>query len=209
MKITCVCPVWQRPQRTLRAIESVLAQDFQGYEAIFIGDVDPIFQQRLEDGTFDEYSRRAAEKGNVMIFKNRTERGGGWGHAARKDAIDIATGKYICFLDNDDVLLPNHFTNYYTFMEQNPEVDCGYFNARTEPWKNNRNSALTRGGIGNAELIIKADVLKKEYKLDPEYEHDWRLVDRMLNAKYKFKKSLSSPTYIIMSIPNFRETGID
>lgn len=209
MKITCICPVWERPQRTLRAIESVLAQDFQGYEMIFVGDCDPVFQERLENGVFKSYSNRAAEKGNVMIFINRTERGKGWGHAARKDGIDIATGKYICFLDNDDVLLPNHFTNYYNFMEQNPNVDCGYFNARTEPWKKDRVCTLSRGGIGNAELIFKSDVLKKEYQLDPEYEHDWRLVERMLKKKYTFKKSTDKPTYIIMSIPNYRETGLD
>ena len=143
-KLTCICPVWQRPQRTLRAIESVLAQDFQGYEMIFIGDCDPVFQQRLDDGTFKSYSDRAAEKGNVMIFINRTERGRGWGHAARKEGVDMATGKYICFLDNDDMLKPNHFTNYYTFMEENPDIEWTWwldadavitnFNTTIEQW---------------------------------------------------------------------------
>jgi hypothetical protein len=207
MKLTCICPCWKRPQRTLRAIESVLKQNFQGAETIFIGDKCPEFQKFLDDGTFAKYQQQAGD--NELIFKNSEIHGGGWGHHARKEAIDMARGEYICFLDNDDMLLPNHFTNYYTFMKNHPEVDMGYFNAYTKPWNKKRNAVLSRGGIGNAELIFRADVLKKEYELDEKYEHDWRLVDRIIKKKYSIRKCNNEPTYIIMSIPNFRETNID
>jgi len=209
MKISCVCPIWKRPQRTIRAIESVLAQNFIGAETLFIGDACPLFQAKLDDGTFAKYAEQAEAKGNKFIFKNLTERGNGWGHIARLEGIALATGKYICFLDNDDMLLPNHFESYYSFMESNPDIDAGFFNAYTMPWKKQRISCLSRGGIGNAELIFKAEALKKEYEPDAEYEHDWRLVERMLKKGYKFKKSNDRSTYMIMSIPNFRETNID
>ena len=209
MKISCVCPIWKRPQRTIRAIESVLAQEFTGAETLFIGDACPLFQAKLDDGTFAKYAEQAEAKGNKFIFKNLTEHGGGWGHMARLEGIALATGKYICFLDNDDVFKTNHFQNYYSFMEANPDVDAGYFNAYTIPWNKERNSVLSQGGIGNAELIIKSDVLKKEYQPDAEYEHDWRLVKRMREKGYVFKKSPSPSTYMIMSIPNYRETEID
>ena len=208
-KLTCVCPVWKRPQRTIRAIESILAQNFTGWEAMIIGDACPLFQEKLDDGTFEKYAQQAAAQGNIMHFENLDTRGAGWGHMARKKGIELATGKYICFLDNDDVLKPNHFENYYTFMEADPEADCGYFNAYTQPWKKERNACLSRGGIGNAELMFKAEALKKEYQPDAEYEHDWRLVDRMRNKGYVFRKSKSPSTYIIMSIPNYREKDID
>jgi GT2 family glycosyltransferase len=209
MKLTCICPCWARPQRTIRAIESVLAQNFTGAETLFIGDNCPLFQEKLDDGTFAKYAEQAEANGNKMIFKNLTERGGGWGHMARKEGIEMAKGKYICFLDNDDVLKPNHFESYYSFMESNPTFDAGYVNAYTVPWKKERNSTLSRGGIGNAELIIKTEVLQKEYQPDAKYEHDWRLIERMLNKNYKFVKSKNPSTYMIMSVPNFRETGID
>lgn len=209
MKLTCICPIWKRPQRTIRAIESVLAQNFKGAETLFIGDACPLFQERLDDGTFAEYAKKAEATGNKFIFKNLTERGGGWGHMARLEGVSMAQGKYICFLDNDDVLKPNHFESYYSFMESNPDIDAGYLNAYTVPWNKQRVATLSRGGIGNAELIFKAEALKKEMQPDAEYEHDWRLVERMLKKGYKFKKSTNRATYMIMSIPNFRETGID
>jgi len=209
MKLSCVCPIWKRPQRTIRAIESVLAQNFIGAETLFIGDACPLFQAKLDDGTFAKYAEQAEAKGNKFIFKNLTERGAGWGHMARLEGIALATGKYICFLDNDDVLLANHFENYYSFMENNPDLDAGYLNAYTKPWNKERNASLSQGGIGNADLIIKADILKKEYQPDAQYEHDWRLVKRMREKGYRFGKSKSPATYIIMSIPNARETEID
>jgi len=209
MKITLICPCWGRPQRTLRALDSVVEQDFTGAEIIFIGDACPLFQERIDDGTFEYYAKRIEEKGNTFIYKNLDERGKGWGHMARKEGIEMATGKYICFLDNDDTLLPNHLTSYYSFMETNPTVHVGYINAYTIPWKKERNACLSRGGIGNAELIFQAQVLKDNYEPDAEYEHDWRLVERMMNKKYVFMKSKARATYMIMSIPNFRETNID
>lgn len=209
MKLTCICPCWKRPQRNLRAMKSVAEQNFTGAETLFIGDNCPLFQKQMDDGLFNEYIEQAASKGNTIKVMNLPEHHGGWGHMARLEGINIAQGKYICFLDNDDMLLPNHFENYYSFMESSPDVDAGYFNAYTVPWKKQRISALSRGGIGNAELIFKADILKQEYQPDAEYEHDWRLVERMLKKKYKFKKCETPSTYMIMSIPNFRETHID
>ena len=188
MKFTLICPCWGRPQRTLRALDSVLEQDFTGAEIIFIGDSCGDFQKRIKDGTFEDYAKRIAEKGNIFIYKNLKVKGAGWGHMARKEGIEMATGKYICFLDNDDMLLPTHLSNYYNFIEANPEADVCYFNARTVPWNRERDSCLTRGGIGNAELLFKAQALKDNYEPDALYEHDWRLVDRMMKKGYIFKK---------------------
>jgi glycosyltransferase involved in cell wall biosynthesis len=209
MKLTCICPVWGRPQRTIRAIESVLAQEFEGAEILFIGDACSEFQKRLDDGTFKKYEELAAAKGNVMYFENLAKHGGGWGYMARKRGIELAKGEYVCFLDNDDVLKPNHFDSYYSHMKLHPTYDVGYFNSYVLPWKQDRQTSLSRSSIGHSELIIKTDVLKRNYQLDDKYEHDWRLIERMIKNKCKFIKSKNVSTYIVMSIPSSREKGIN
>jgi hypothetical protein len=42
---------------------------------------------------------------------------------------------------------------------------------------------------------------------DPEYGHDWRLIDNMIKAGAKYKKANSKEaTYHVMSTPLFPET---
>lgn len=195
--------------RTLRALNSIIKQKFENWEAIFIGDCCPDFQKFLDNGVFQSYKDSEEINGNTLIFENLEQHYGGWGSMCRKVGIDLAHGKYICFLDNDDIVLPSHLSNYSGFMDNNPGVDWTYFNARTEPWKKDRISTPTRGGIGNAELCFKSDILRKEYEVDAQYEHDWRLVDKLMKKGYKHKKCNNPPTYIIMSVPNYREKGID
>lgn len=208
-KISLIIPCYKRPLRTIRCLDSIIKQDFNGWEAIFIGDNCPDFQKFINNSVFQSYKDSEEINGNTLIFENLKQHYGGWGSMARKVGIDLARGKYISFLDNDDIVLPNHLSNYSSFMEDNPILDFAYFNARTEPWKKDRISTLTRGGIGNAELCIKSDVLRKEYEVDSKYEHDWRLVDKLMKKGYKYKKCNNPPTYIIKSIPNAREKGID
>ena len=209
MKLSCICPCWGRPERTLRAIESVVNQNFIGYEAIFIGDRCPIFQKYLDNEIFEKYSKIALSKGNSLIFKNLSENYGGWGYKAREEGIKMAKGQYICFLDNDDVLKPSHFENYFSFMEEDPGAHVGYLNTYINSSKKERISYLWDGGIGHAELIIQANVLKENYILDNEYGHDWKLIKKLIEKGYTFKKSNSPATYVIMGIGDNRERNID
>ncbi len=204
--ITCVVPCYGRPERTIRALYSVVKQNIDDWEAIFIGDGCPFFQKNLEEGVFQKYKE---EFGDKLTFLNLNKNYGGWGTMARKVGIELAVGKYICFLDNDDVILPHHFLNYASFMEENQDLDFAYFNAYTSSFKKERKSFLSQGSIGNCELIFKSNVLKKEYELDFEYEHDWRLVDKLKKKGYLWKKCHSPATYIIKSIPNDREKEYD
>lgn len=204
MKLTCIVPCYERPERTIRSLESIISQEFnEEWEALFIGDGCYYFQKYIDDGTFDKYSKFPVK------FINLEKNYGGWGTMARKTGIDLAKGKYIIFLDNDDVLLNSHFENYYRFMYNNPDIDMGYFNTYVEPWQNKRDSYLGPCGIGHAELIIKSEILKKEYEIDYEYEHDWRLINKLINKGYTHLKCKNSPTYIIKGIPSSREIEID
>lgn len=209
MKLTCICPVWGRPLRTIRAMECVVNQTLNGWETIFVGDGCPIFQKNIDDGMFDKYKKIAENNGNTLIINNLDRHYGGWGYVARKNGLDIATGEYTIFLDNDDIILNNHFENYYTFMKNKTHIDVGYFNVFMKDDSFVRVSHLAPDRIGHAELIIKTDVLKKEYVLDRKYGHDWKLIDRMIYRGYKFEKSMNTPTYIVKGFPSLREGGID
>mgnify|MGYP003340001124 FL=1 len=197
-RLSLCVPCYLKPQRTLRAIESVLNQDTNGWEAIFMGDGCPNFADFQDDGTFSEFSERALENGNEMHFINLKEHKGGWGYAARNVSFKLARGQYVIFLDNDDVLKPNHFSNYLSAIE-GTDADMVYFNSYIEPIDAIRESELRFGCIGHSEIIVKADLLKT-FTQKPEYGHDWHLIEHLIRKNAVIKKSNNPPTYIIKEI---------
>ena len=69
-KLSLCVPCYERPKRTIRALESVLAQDMNRWEAFFIGDGCHKFSKMCDEGVFEEYIKMAEEKGNKLIVKN-------------------------------------------------------------------------------------------------------------------------------------------
>jgi glycosyltransferase involved in cell wall biosynthesis len=99
---TVVIPTRNRPVDFRKALESVLIQSFDSFEVIVVN-----------DGTNSEhrsaYNQLEEEFPNVQ-FINLIERSRGHGHCfARNQGVDIAKGKFICFLDDDDWWTDNDF----------------------------------------------------------------------------------------------------
>jgi glycosyltransferase involved in cell wall biosynthesis len=102
------------------AIESVLNQDYRNIEYIIIDDCSP-------DNTWDiiqEYSDP-----RIKAVRNQSNLGE---YPNRNQAIDLATGEYLIFIDGDDMVL-SHGIEYFTrLMQRFPEaamaVQINYLN---------------------------------------------------------------------------------
>ena len=95
-KLTICVPCYERPKRTIRALESVLAQDMNGWEAYFVGDGCHKFSNMCDEGVFEEYIKRAEENGNKLIIKN-LEHSGGWGYNVRNYIFRTPIVSTLCF----------------------------------------------------------------------------------------------------------------
>lgn len=95
-----IIPTFNRKQMLLKAINSVLDQTFSNFEVIVI-----------DDGSTDDTAsmvKSIADERVRYIYQENQERS-----AARNNGIRQSRGKYICFLDNDDLYLPNHLETFY------------------------------------------------------------------------------------------------
>lgn len=208
MRLTLSMASFGRPQRTIRAINSIANQTINNWEALVIGDGCPVMRDYIESEYFAGLIDQCSYNGNSLIIQNNQINQGGNGFAIINNNIKLAVGKYFVFFANDDIILPNHFENYLSQIE-GTDLDFVYFNSEVKPTNSLRVSQLQYGMIGHSELIVRTDFLRQMPMHDAEYSHDWRLIEEMVkNGKHK-KAENCPPTYYVMSLSDNREKGID
>ncbi len=109
MLVSVVIPTYDRWPVVGEAVESVLAQSFDDYELIVV-----------DDGSTEETGDRLRQYGERLTVL--TQRRGGVS-AARNLGACRALGKYLAFLDSDDLWHPRKLQRQLDFMERNPEVE--------------------------------------------------------------------------------------
>lgn len=236
MKKVAICmPCFGRPERTKRAIESILAQTVNNWEAYIIGDCCPDFQKIYEENSAlgkGSWEARALATGNEIIMFNAKTHEGGFGYTYRNYVNHYNNAENVLYLDNDDTLEQNHLENYLAGIE-GTDNDFVFFNTNLRfieshmnvmykgglpvtgnsgPGSYIRDAQPEFGKIGHAELIIRSKFLKDhpEIQQTAEYGHDWKFIEQMINAGAKYAKAANPvATYNIMGAGELRETNID
>ncbi|MDQ7085044.1 MAG: glycosyltransferase family A protein [Sulfurovum sp.] len=103
-------PTYNAQKYIEEAIESVINQTYIHWELIIIN-----------DGSTDNTSSLIASFSDTRII-SLTQENQGVSHA-RNRGLDIAKGKYITFLDADDVLPRQSIEKRYLYLEQNKDID--------------------------------------------------------------------------------------
>lgn len=208
MRLSLSMPCYGRPQRTIRAINCIANQTINGWEAFVIGDGCPVMQDFIDSDYFKDIIEMCSYNGNDLIISNNPVNQGGHGFAITNRNIEEAEGKYFVFFANDDIILPNHFENYLSQIE-GTDLDFVYFNSQVKPINSIRFSRLEYGMIGHSELIVRTEFLRQMPMHNEHYGHDWALIQSMMqNGKHK-KAEDCPPTYLVMSLSDRREQGID
>lgn len=112
MKISVIIPVYNSEKYLRRCLDSVVNQTYKNWEVIAI-----------DDGSQDNsYSILLEYHFNDKRFKVYTQKNQGPGNT-RNNAIDLATGDYIVFLDSDDYIESTYFEDLVKcVLENNSDV---------------------------------------------------------------------------------------
>lgn len=200
-RITLSMACFGRPQRTKRSIECIINQDINNWEAFVMGDGCPHFQKLIDDGYLESIKQEQAEKGNIFHYFNSEKQTGGCGYQLINHAIKNATGKYFIFFANDDIILPNHFSNYLEI--ENTDLDYMYFDSWVDPISSVRHSKLAPHEIGHSEIILKTELAKQLPPHTSVYGHDWDFIREMIQLGKGSKSKRSEQTYHVMHVPSY------
>ncbi len=126
-----IIPTFNRAHSISKAIDSVLSQTFSDFELIIVDDASTDNTEAIVASFHDNrisYVKNDKNK-ERCITRNR--------------GIEMATGKYICFLDSDDYHLPDHLQKLYQLIIAKNEPEALFFtNAWNEDEHGNRTERI-------------------------------------------------------------------
>lgn len=109
-RVTVIIPTYKRTVEFLsRAVQSVINQTYPNVEIIVIDDSPSDYKLR---NSIKEYMDTIVND-NIKYFQNEKNMGGS---LARNRGIELATGEYISFLDDDDEYMPEKIEKQVKFM---------------------------------------------------------------------------------------------
>ena len=120
-KVSVIIPCYHSEEFISRCVDSILAQTFTDWEAIFIVD------DYLADNTADIIHSKSIlgwkETLDMPVFDERfvviTNKGKTNPATARNKGVSLAVGEYITFLDADDWWYPDKLETQVAFMDRN------------------------------------------------------------------------------------------
>lgn len=106
--VSIVTPAWRAAAFVGQTIESVMAQDYPQWEMHVVDDCSP-------DDTATVIEAYAARDARVKLIRQQKNGGAAM---ARNVALEAARGRYVAFLDSDDLWLPGKLTRQLAFMRE-------------------------------------------------------------------------------------------
>lgn len=108
MLASIITPLFNTERFVSAAIESVLRQSFGDWEMIIVDDFST-------DNSAAIVERYARDDRRIRILRRSHNEGPA---ICRNSALTLARGRYICFLDSDDVWLPEKLEKQIAFMQR-------------------------------------------------------------------------------------------
>ena len=206
--VSIIIPYSNKKKYLKKTLNSVFAQTYKNFEVLFIYD-DP-------DKSDYQLFKKYLSKPKVKVFYNKKNLGAG---LSRNKGLKYAKGKYIAFLDSDDLWKRNKLKKQLKFMTENKigashtsyEIidkfgkKIGQRNAKEYL---DYNSILSSCDIGLSTVIIEKKILKNFKFPSTKTKEDYILWLKLTKKKYNFygyqnsltkwrklDNSLSSSTY--------------
>ena len=107
--VSIITPSYNSEKYIGETIKSVLNQSYINWELVIVDDCST-------DKTWDIIRGYALKDSRIKIHKNEVNSGSG---ITRNRAIDIARGRYIAFIDSDDIWHKNKLSVQIAFMKEN------------------------------------------------------------------------------------------
>ena len=216
--VSIIVPVYRAQAYIAETIAMVRKQTYHNWELILVDDASPDDSAKLIQEMIDE---KSTETESIRLIRKEKNEGAA---KARNTGIALAQGRYIAFLDADDIWFPDKLEKELAFMKQKQAgfaftaYEFGDENAKgtgktvTVPEQLTYRKALSRTVIFTTTVIFDTKVIPEELIRMPEVESEdtatwWKILragytayglNEVLAIYRRPEKSLSSNKFIAM-----------
>lgn len=163
MLVSIITPTYNSMRYIDETYQSIRAQTYVNWEWIITDD-------NSTDGTYDFLSNLSKTDTRIKVYRNHINQGAGF---SRNVCIKNSCGRFIAFLDSDDLWLPRKLEIQTSFMVNNKYAltygyyqkfnssgDCGVIKA---PDTTNYNKLLHSNVIGCLTAMYDTELIGKKY----------------------------------------------
>ena len=114
--ISIIVPVYNAANYIEETIKTVVNQTYQDWELLLVDDCSRDGSAEVIQAAINRYEQEGIAKGRIRLILKQQNEGAA---KARNTGITEACGRYIAFLDSDDLWHPDKLLKELTFMQQN------------------------------------------------------------------------------------------
>ena len=189
--VSILMTVYNREKYIAEAIESVIRSTYQNWELIIVDD-------KSKDNSVDIAKKYEAKDERIKVYLNEKNLGD---YPNRNKAANYAKGKYIKYVDADDLIYPYGLEQLVYYMEQFPEAGYGLCslpqdNDRMYPFQLSPNEAYYRHYFTNKWIFHKAPlsaIIKKE-----DFESVGRFTGKRMLGDFEMWNLLSEKFPVVL-----------
>lgn len=177
--VSIITTVYDRVQCLEQCLRSVKALEFRDYEHIVVADAPP-------PAIREQIRRVIAACGlgpKQPVFACLEQRRNNWGIAPAARGLEMARGRYICFLSDDNGYKPNHFNKLVPMLETNPSLGFVYSSCAYDGRMTLRSPLPAPGRIDLGQPLFRRELFDKYLGGTlpfTEYGWDWRMIERLM-----------------------------
>ena len=110
MKVSVIIPMYNAEKYLGVCLESLLIQTFTDFEVIVVDDCSTDASLAIAESFLEKFGGRL----KILTLEENT----GSGAVPRNVGLEFSQGKYVFFMDNDDLLIDNAIETLYNFSEE-------------------------------------------------------------------------------------------
>jgi glycosyltransferase involved in cell wall biosynthesis len=175
--ISIVIPAYNASETIINAVKSISSQTYKNWELIIVDDGSKDNTVKVLNTFFKTLSQDEAYKIRLIQQGNQGP------SVARNTGIELAKGKYIAFLDSDDVWLDTKLETQMEYIEKDESIylcSTGFGKKRVKCSSDSRTISfkelLFKNYFTTTTVLVRAEVFEK-YKFDTnqKYSEDYKL----------------------------------